>query len=241
MSNILTGIEVRGCNLRRSWRHLDAEAQRRALATLPVVEAMNVRQTIAVDLVRLYCAPDIQIAFLERQLIVERDGGNLINMSTLYEQFRSRFVTLGWQLGSSCIGDLRLAWQGATMGPNAGHVRFPLRRAGVAAQRQFDEDRLIDCWIGLEGLLMHKDDRRSAVKQVVTRAQRLLGIDDRQTRQLGVELGKSFGVRSAVVHGDVSYDDASVLEAISVAGDVLAKSLRTFIQSGQPIEIRQLG
>lgn len=103
----------------------------------------------AADLVRLVVEQDMQVAFIETR--IKRGPTSYDGPS--YVEFQAGLGTVQWSISAAQAGALPTQWQSVTGGANASRIRTPLRRWGVSRQRRFEEDRLLDCWLGLEGLL----------------------------------------------------------------------------------------
>ena len=116
-------------------------------------------------------------------------------------------------------------------GPNAARVRFPLHRHGITAERHFEEDRLIDYWIGLEGLFTRENDRRPEATQVKTRSTALLKLDTTATE----EVGKIHGTRGEIVHGKYDYDQERLDKHVAAASRFLTEALTEYLSTDDPL------
>ena len=96
---------------------------------------------------------------------------------TILMPFRSGLIQQEWSLPRAVIGDLDRDWLSLTLRPNAAAMLFPLRRLGVGCQCHFDEDRLLDYWIGLEGLFTRLREKHAADRVATRTSYHLLGLD----------------------------------------------------------------
>ncbi len=105
-----------------------------------------------VDLLKLFASPNAQSPFGEA--LVRYRGGHHgeDDTMTMYHPFRAGAIGADWVISEELATRLPDLWTNLITGGNAAQLRFPLRRWGMSVQRQWDEDRLIDLWIGLEGL-----------------------------------------------------------------------------------------
>jgi hypothetical protein len=188
---------------------------------------LSFRADQCIDLLKLIVDPKLGMAFSER--FVQYQGyTNESNHVLSMNEFRAAQIGHAWSISASQARALAGHWRNLIEGPNATVVRFPLRRWSASTQRRWDEDRLIDCWIGLEGLFKRRNESLAIPEAIAPRVARLLG------REQGVEsvrLRNSYNIRNDITHGGIDYDEQDVEEAIETADEVLQASLRTLVDS----------
>jgi hypothetical protein len=200
------------------------------------LDGMYFRATEVADVVRLLIEPHLQVVCEELLVTVESGSDALSTHTWTAPGFRQRHRQLRWSLEKSAAALLVEAWKSAAYGPNASVVRFPLRRLGVAAQRSFAEDQLIDLWVGLDGLFKKdKEGGRLMASNTARRAGALLNADVKEQRNLNKSIPRSYATRGALVHGRSNYTDEALEEAIEIADKLLRRSLAAVINKTEAI------
>jgi hypothetical protein len=98
-------------------------------------------------------------------------------------------------------------WRLLRTTPNIGFLRLPLRRWGSSLQRPDYEDRLVDAWIGLEGLLLGEGEGELSFRAAVRLAQ-FLGTSGVDRKTIFHVARDSYNWRSKIVHAGTSNDKA---------------------------------
>lgn len=80
-------------------------------------------------------------------------------------------------------------------------VELALRRFNLAYERLLPEDRLIDCVIALEALLLRAEEQQELAFRMALRGSRLLGRDPDARSDLFSRFRSAYRVRSEIVHG----------------------------------------
>lgn len=81
---------------------------------------MTITLDKAIDLVRLVCIPDLQVAFEKYMIEFEpRDYSSPVT-GTILRQFRSQFINLPWRLTNENVADLRQRWRRLVAGTKRG-------------------------------------------------------------------------------------------------------------------------
>lgn len=191
------------------------------------LDALTFRAAQVADVLRLVVEPNLQSLVQEVDVTVSRLGqlDKVSRHSWVPLDFLWRHLFLTWSLRPERVADVTRTWTQVALGPNAETIRLPLRRLGIATARPFDEDHLIDLWVALDGLFKRESDGRIGRQKVAQRVGRLLGAEREEQKRLNTALPRSHDMRNAVVHGKPDYTDTDVAEAITVADDVLRRSL----------------
>jgi Apea-like HEPN len=79
-------------------------------------------------------------------------------------------------------------------------LALALRRYNDAHERVRPEDKIVDCWIGLEALFA-SDASQEVTFRVSLRAAKLIGSDEEHRFEIYKRLKKLYKTRSSVVHG----------------------------------------
>ncbi len=98
-------------------------------------------------------------------------------------------------------------WHLLHTSPNIDFLRLPLRRWGSSLQRPDYEDRLIDAWIGLEGLLLGEGEGELSFRAAVRLAE-FLGTSGVDRKTIFHAARDSYNWRSKIVHAGTSNDKA---------------------------------
>jgi hypothetical protein len=98
----------------------------------------------------------------------------------------------------------RFLWRQSIDGPNSSRVRLALRRWSSAADRESDEDRLIDYWIGLESLLLGSDAKAEVTFRAALRLAALLARTPDESIAIYKDAQLSYDWRSSLVHAGES-------------------------------------
>jgi hypothetical protein len=192
--------------------------------------------TIAADVIRLLVEPHLQVACEEQLIVIESGNRTMSNRGRSAPGIRQQYREVRWKLTNPSGSPVVTAWKSAVAGPNAERIRFPLRRFGIAAQRAFAEDHLIDTWVGLDGLFKREDEMRGIGDNAARRASKLLDVDVDEGRTLRRVVPRSYKVRGAIVHGRSDYSDEDLTEANEVADDLLRRSLLALISKAEPFD-----
>jgi len=142
------------------------------------------RATQAADVMRLLVEPNLQVVCEEQLVTVESGNRTMRLRERTAPGFRQRYRELRWGLNAAFAPRVAAAWKSAADGPNGSVIRFPLRRLGIATQRPFAEDHLIDLWVGLDGLYKRDTEVRGIAINTARRAAGLLDLDVDQQRRL---------------------------------------------------------
>lgn len=185
-----------------------------------------------VDLVKLFSAPKAQSPFAEALLRYQGLDANDDHM-TFYHPFRAGAIGADWAISEGQASRLPTLWRNLVEGGNAAQVRFPLRRWGMSVQRQWDEDRLIELWIGLEGLFKRDMEVKNIPEKIAPRVRDLLGLDRKPTNRLK----ESYEVRVAVAHGRSTYRDEDLWPAVDIVEELLRESLKALIQRPEHVDV----
>jgi hypothetical protein len=107
----------------------------------------------------------------------------------------------------------------------AQHKRLPvaLDRFKLAYERKRPEDKLIDCWVGLEALFSPPDSREVTYR-IALRAAYFIASLPEEREQIFTALRDHYGTRSDVVHGRKPKRDVKV--AAEAVEDYLRQALR---------------
>lgn len=194
--------------------------------------------TAAVDLLRLVVAPiPLQVPVTELLLLATHGhhGQNHHAWSTpgfLWRHGRER-----WELSEAQAATMAGWWRSLIAGPNAEALRWPLRRFGVAKQRPFAEDRLVDLAIAVEAIFIDEDDpQRNTSALIAARANRVLD-GDRTARKLRTNrVLTAYGTRSDIVHGRLPPED-DVERAASNMESVLQEALRSLLTAMTHVDL----
>lgn len=178
---------------------------------------LDTAATAAADLLRLIVPSSVQVPFTEFLLVAERGHYSQNHQASSTPGFLWRHVRDRWDLPASQTATIGDWWTSLAAGPNRDIIRWPLRRFGVAMQRAFMEDRLVDFVIALESLFSRETDpQRNPGALIAERANRLLG-GDRPTRKLRTsQILSAYGLRSALVHGRLPSESDIALSASSI-------------------------
>ncbi len=172
----------------------------------------------AADLVRLTGHPDLQLAFIDTEI---RLNGSSITAPSFVE-YRPGLADQQWSISTAQAARLPAQWTSITTGPNAARIRMPLRRWGASRQRRYDEDKLLDCWIALEGLF--PGAKSYIAIWVAQQMALLLSLNVAQQAPLEADLRNSYRQRNNVAHGN-AYTEQDVVQANQTAADALQSSL----------------
>jgi hypothetical protein len=185
-----------------------------------------------VDLVKLFSAPNAQSPFAEALLRYRGFGAEDDHM-TFYHPFRAGAIGADWAVTEDLASRLPTLWTNLLGGGNSAKVRFPLRRWGMSVQRQWDEDRLIDLWIGLEGLFKRDLEVRDIPEKIAPRIRDLLALDRKPTNRLQ----ESYDARVAIAHGRSTYRDEDLWRAVDIADELLREALKALIQRTDQVDL----
>jgi hypothetical protein len=105
-------------------------------------------------------------------------------------------------------------------------VQLALRRFDMAYGRQASEDKCLDLWIALEALFV-PDQGGDLTFRLSTRIARFLETVPDRRRDLAQGLRKLYGLRSRVVHGNVSTRDLPT--QVAEIEDIVRRSLARFL------------
>jgi hypothetical protein len=85
--------------------------------------------------------------------------------------------------------------------------QLALRRLNLTYERKLDEDRLIDCWVGLETLLLPDGNKGELRYKGSLRLARFLGDTKEERVELQRDTKKSYDRRSEIVHGSTPLNE----------------------------------
>lgn len=199
---------------------------------------LDFASTAAVDLLRLIPGPtSIQVPVTEL-IVVVTDGHYTRNHRAWSTPgFRWQFVQQRWKLPEAdCITFVDW-WRNMVAGPNQAAFRWPLRRFGLAQQRPFAEDRLVDLAIALEAIFARDNDPiKGTGTRMAKRANHLLNGGRLATKVRRNRIVDAYATRSAVVHGRLPSEE-EVEGAASVLEKVIADALRTLLSATTHIDL----
>ena len=190
----------------------------------------------ALDLVKLLASVPVAMAFSEVRIKTSRGHYSQSINSVSMTGFPAGLVGQKWSLAQQEVDALPGLWQNLVAGPNASTLRFALRRWGSALQRKWPEDRLIDLWIGLEGLFKRESESRSNSDRVANRISRLLSLDRQNRRLLISQLADSYRLRNEVAHGKTAYDEEALKTAVADTNRWLRRALRELVIASAQID-----
>jgi hypothetical protein len=128
-------------------------------------------------------------------------------------------------------------WRSFIAGPNSAAMRWPLRRFGVAQQRSFAEDRLVDLAIALEAIFMREDDpQRGTGSQIARKANEFLGGGPPERKVRTRQMLAAYRARSDIVHGRLPPED-EVKQAASSLEKVLGETLRGLLAATSQMDL----
>jgi hypothetical protein len=228
-----------GCSLQRTvspdivagYGELPREAFRERFRLIGLDELTNATSQ-CVDLLKLFASPRAQSPFGEN-VISYHGARREEERMTLYQPFRGGAIGVDWIITDELVASMPGLWTNLVTGGNATQVRFPLRRWGMSVQRQWEEDRLIDLWIGLEGLFKRDLEVRSVPEKIAPRVRDLLALSSKPVNQLR----QSYDVRIAVAHGRVSYADQDLWSAVDTSDELLRESLKALIERSDSVDV----
>ena len=192
------------------------------------------------DVIRLTGPDDpIQVALIE-VVLVTGDGPIAFTSNAMLTPggFQWRRSEERFTVSADQEATLATWWSRLTSGPNAELLRWPVRRFGVSRQRAFDEDRLVDLTIALEGIFMTEADktsRDSAGDLMSWRANRLLGGDRTATRLRANRVDRGYRGRSDIVHGRLPSEEDTA-RAVSGLDTVLVEALTALLASEHSVD-----
>lgn len=198
-----------------------------AAVTAAGATELDLASTSGVDLLRLLpLSTPIQVPVTEL-VVVTTDGHysrNERGWST--PGFRWQFVQQRWELSTADLEQVAAWWQSLMTGPNREALWWPLRRFGVAQQRPFVEDRLVDLVVALEAMFGLESDRiKGTGGRMAARANGLLDGDRPTARLRTKRIVDTYTTRNEIVHGRLPPEDE--IEGAAAAMEVvIADSLR---------------
>jgi hypothetical protein len=202
--------------------------------------------TALADLVRIVAPTEpVQVPLQELVIVgVEGDGGFSAQEHrsiSLITGFQLRHARDRWELAEAQVAALVDWWPAVASGPNSELLRWPLRRFGVSRQRAFEEDRLVDLAIALEGIFTREDEsqRRSAGGRIARRANLLLDGERAAMKLRSRRVSDGYVKRSDIVHGRLPSED-EIAAAASGLDVVLLETLRLLITETKHIESSRL-
>lgn len=179
---------------------------------------LDLGSTAVVDLLRLIVGQaNLQVPMMELLLTatVGHYGQNHQAVST--PGFLWKHASERWSFEGGASKTLTEWWTKSIAGPNAEIVRWPLRRFGVAKQRAFVEDRLVDLAIALEAIFVEESDSQRNTRALIAgRANRLLGGDRVTRKHRTSRLLAAYDTRSDLVHGRLPPEDEVEAAAASL-------------------------
>lgn len=200
-------------------------------------DELDIASIAAVDVLRLAIAnASIQCPLTESILVATDGHYTRRHHGRSTPGFLWRHSEDRWQLSVSDAAILADLWQNYVNGPNRSKVRWPLRRFGVAAQRPFVEDRLVDRIIALEAIFGHDGDPiKGTGGRIASRANRLLGGKRIDMTLRSKRIGKAYEFRNDLVHGRLP-PEAEIDAAAANMDSVLREGLRTLLNASVLID-----
>ena len=200
---------------------------------------LDLASTTVVDLLRVVLDPsNLQVPVTELLLTARVGHYSQNHQASSTPGFLWRHARDRWELSQDDAQTLAALWNSLIEGPNAEAVRWPLRRFGVAKQRAFAEDRLIDLAIALEALYMSEgDSHRNTSALIAERANRLLGGERAVAKHRTSRLLNAYAIRSEIVHGRLPPEDA-VDAAASTMEAILRGTLRAVLDAPDRIDLK---
>jgi hypothetical protein len=200
---------------------------------------LDVGSTAVVDLLRLVLgATNLQVPVTELLLATTVGHYGLNHQSSSTPGFLWRHARERWELAEGQSATLAEWWKSSIAGPNAELVRWPLRRLGVAKQRAFAEDRLVDVAIALEAIFTQEaDPHRDTGALVAKRANRLLSGERSTRKHRTSRLLAAYRTRSDIVHGRLP-PDVKVEAAASSMEAVLRDALGALLAATNRVDPR---
>lgn len=125
-------------------------------------------------------------------------------------------------------------------GKEAQRLHFGLQRFNTTYSRHAEDDKLVDCWVGLESLLL-PDGSTELRYRIALRAAVLLeeAVDERHALQ--GRILKLYDHRSEVVHGDKVADPTKVSETTSILKRLLLLVIENRIPTKDDLDRIALG
>jgi Apea-like HEPN len=172
----------------------------------------------AADLVRLVVHQDLQLAFIDTEVRLDRSSVT----APAFMEYSPGLGVQPWSISAVQAAHLPGYWASITSGRNAARIRMPLRRWGASRQRRYDEDKLLDSWIAMEGLFPGGRTRIGlwVAGQMVTH----LNLNATQQTTLETGLQQSYRQRNRVAHGN-TYTETDIVNAVQAVSDALHDSL----------------
>ncbi len=129
------------------------------------------------------------------------------------------------KLEESEVNDLKSIWRGLKIADKLGALSA--NRLSYVAERKNSEDKVLDCFIGLESLYLPNGNAELSLRLSLG-ASKLLQSDSGKQKDLFFFLKRMYNKRSKLVHGqdvDVSSDELQRLE------EVLRSSVKLYLES----------
>jgi len=104
-----------------------------------------------------------------------------------------------YTLGSTEVDELKSLFENCRAS-NDKRWQLAMRRLNQTYDRKLDEDRVVDCWIGLETLLLSDGNSELSYKSSM-RLARFIGDTSAERKELQNLTKKSYDYRSKIVHG----------------------------------------
>lgn len=198
--------------------------------------------TAVVDLLRLTMgSKNLQVPITELLLTISMGHYSRKNQGSSTPGFLWRHAQERWELPEAHSGTLDDLWKSSIEGPNAEAVRWPLRRFGVAKQRSFAEDRLVDPAIASEAIFVQPTDSyRNTSALIAERTNRFLGGNRTAQRLRSSQVLSAYAIRSDIVHGRLP-PEADVERAASAMESVLRESLRILLAATDYVDPAEKG
>ncbi len=199
--------------------------------------ALDSASTAGVDLLRLLPVPtSIQVPVTELVVVVTDGHYTRNHRAWSTPGFRWQFAQQRWELSEADGMTVVDWWRNLVAGPNQDAFRWPLRRFGLAQQRPFAEDRLVDLAIALEAIFAReRDPIKGTGPRMAKRANHLLNGDRLAMKVRSKRIVDAYATRSAVVHGRLPSEE-EVEGAASALEKVIADALRTLLSATTHID-----
>jgi hypothetical protein len=153
------------------------------------------RITLAMSVLRLVHNPHAKLAVVEERIATMPWTARVVRRAA--DDRLPWLVDLDVQTGA-VSKDCAAMWLAVERSVNAGRLLPALRRWNDACDRERDDDRLVDAWVGLETLF--GDDSEVTFK-LALRMAAVLRTESQDREALFRDVKKAYGGRSKVVHG----------------------------------------
>jgi len=140
--------------------------------------------------------------------------------------FRPRVAGKPYSFGKQDADELQNVMQQLRAARLNDRQNVALRRFDMAYERGVAEDRLIDCWVGLEALFS-PSDRGELSYRIALRAAYFIASSPEEREQIYIALRHYYDTRSDIIHGRKPKQDVEV--AAGAVEDYLRKALKKIV------------